>query len=64
VILETLHGVSREVGIELLLGELIGYRVVVLIEFDMIVDMSPDLFPFGTCFPCHWRHCWKKWLYW
>ena len=47
-LVEDLDGFAGEPGIELAFDQLIGHRVVVAVELDVVVDMDPDLLPFGV----------------
>src|SRR4030067_823865 len=44
---EDLHGGSRETNIELFMDQLVRDAVVVVVHFDVIIDIDPGALPFG-----------------
>ena len=47
VIVKALDRVPGDAGIELLLGQLMRHRVIMPFDLYMIINVDPDLFPFG-----------------
>ena len=44
---EALHGTFGEAGLQALPDQLIRHRVVVSVDFDVVVDVHPHLLPLG-----------------
>ena len=45
---EAFDGARRQAHLQLLLHQLIGYRVVMPVDLDVVVDMPPGLLPLGV----------------
>ena len=46
-LVEALHGAFAVTGLQLLSDQLVGHRVVVTVDLDVVVDIHPHLFPLG-----------------
>lgn len=44
---EALHGAGRQTHLQLLLHQLVGHRVVMPVDLDVVVDVHPSLLPLG-----------------
>jgi hypothetical protein len=46
--MEKLDGVGGETGVELVFDQRIGHRVIMAIDFHVVIDVNPYEFPLGV----------------
>ena len=58
-LVEDFHHTGGKPGVQLLANQLVGHAVVVLFDFNVVVNVHPYLFPFGE-FVGLWRQAASK----
>ena len=53
-LVEALHGTLAVPGLQALPDQLIGHRVVVTVDLDVVVDVHPHLLPLGEFVGLFW----------